>query len=514
MTLIADGRAGSTLEQGDRRRASLEPRRSWASPQPVVPRAPLADAREAAEKWHRILLTYRRDVVLLDLLTSFLAALLAGSTAIGTTPAALSWAGLGAAVVVCVVAALGGYEVAALGAGPREFQVIGRAGLVLAAMLVALAYFAQLAVPRSVVLVGVPALVLLLSGGRWQRRRSLHRVRREGSALMPTLVVGEREEAGRVVQELVASPHEGFRVVGVCVPGFDPEEELAGDGTDVGAAVLGGAADVVQVVADHAVEVVVVTGAGYGPPALRRLSWALGRVGARLVVAPNLVDDDGPRIALQPTAGSMMLSVAVDAPRRQQIGKAVLDRVLGSMLLLAAAPVIAISALLVRLTSSGPAFYAQTRVGIDGKTFTMWKVRSMVVDAEERLAALRAQSDADGVLFKMQADPRVTRVGRVLRRFSLDELPQLLNVVRGDMSLVGPRPPLLSEVENYPDAAHRRLRVRPGLTGLWQVSGRSDLSWEEAMRLDLRYVDSWSLTVDLMILWKTGRAVLAGAGAY
>jgi lipopolysaccharide/colanic/teichoic acid biosynthesis glycosyltransferase len=167
------------------------------------------------------------------------------------------------------------------------------------------------------------------------------------------------------------------------------------------------------------------------------------------------------------------------------------------------------------LSSPGPALFRQTRIGADGRPFQMVKFRSMVVDAEERLKELRQESDdGNGVLFKMRRDPRVTPVGSLLRRFSVDELPQLWNVVRGDMSLVGPRPPLPQEVARYSDDATRRLRVRPGMTGLWQVSGRSDLSWEESLRLDLRYVDNWSLTLDVTILWRTFRAVLGRSGAY
>jgi lipopolysaccharide/colanic/teichoic acid biosynthesis glycosyltransferase len=153
-------------------------------------------------------------------------------------------------------------------------------------------------------------------------------------------------------------------------------------------------------------------------------------------------------------------------------------------------------------------------MGLDGRTFTMYKLRSMVADAEQRKISLLAQSNRDGLMFKMRSDPRVTSVGSFLRRYSLDELPQLLNVVRGEMSLVGPRPPLVSEYEHYHDAVFRRLRVKPGLTGLWQVSGRADLSWEESVRLDLRYVDNWSLALDLLILWKTAKAVLGRSGAY
>jgi lipopolysaccharide/colanic/teichoic acid biosynthesis glycosyltransferase len=168
----------------------------------------------------------------------------------------------------------------------------------------------------------------------------------------------------------------------------------------------------------------------------------------------------------------------------------------------------------IKLTSPGPVLFHQERVGVNGQSFTMLKFRSMVVGADRNLESLRAENISDGVLFKMREDPRVTRVGRVLRRLSIDELPQLLNVLGGSMSLVGPRPPLPAEVARYDAPVHRRLLVKPGLTGLWQVSGRSDLPWDEAVRLDLRYVENWSLTMDLLILAKTVRAVLGSSGAY
>jgi lipopolysaccharide/colanic/teichoic acid biosynthesis glycosyltransferase len=177
-------------------------------------------------------------------------------------------------------------------------------------------------------------------------------------------------------------------------------------------------------------------------------------------------------------------------------------------------PLLVTIAIAVKLSSPGPVFFRQTRIGAGGARFTMLKFRSMVADAERRRADLTHLNEGNDVLFKVRHDPRVTRVGAVLRRFSLDELPQLANVVRGDMSLVGPRPPLPDEVAIYTDDAVRRLRVRPGLTGLWQISGRSDLSWEESLRLDLRYVDNWSLALDVFILWRTWRAVARGAGAY
>jgi lipopolysaccharide/colanic/teichoic acid biosynthesis glycosyltransferase len=185
-----------------------------------------------------------------------------------------------------------------------------------------------------------------------------------------------------------------------------------------------------------------------------------------------------------------------------------------AVVLLLSAPLLVAIALAVRVTSPGPAFFKQIRVGARGTPFTMLKFRSMHVDAEARLAALKESNEHDGVLFKIRNDPRVTRVGKYLRLWSLDEIPQLFNVLKGDMSLVGPRPPLPSEVALYPDDAKRRLLVKPGITGLWQVSGRADLSWEDSVRLDLRYVENWSLLYDFAILWQTASAVLRRSGAY
>jgi exopolysaccharide biosynthesis polyprenyl glycosylphosphotransferase len=248
---------------------------------------------------------------------------------------------------------------------------------------------------------------------------------------------------------------------------------------------------------------------------LRRLSWALEERGVELVVSPGIVEVAGPRLSIRPVAGLSLLHL--ERPTfggARRVVKTVFDRVLATVLLVLVSPLVGALALAVRLTSPGPVFFRQERVGVDGRRFTMLKFRSMVVDAEQRRPALGELDQGNGPLFKIHSDPRVTRVGALLRRFSLDELPQLINVVRGDMSLVGPRPPLPEEVAAYDDVAVRRLRVRPGMTGLWQVSGRSDLSWEESLRLDLRYVDNWSMALDLSILWRTWRAVFRGAGAY
>jgi exopolysaccharide biosynthesis polyprenyl glycosylphosphotransferase len=249
--------------------------------------------------------------------------------------------------------------------------------------------------------------------------------------------------------------------------------------------------------------------------ALRRLSWALEEREVELIVSPGIIEVAGPRLSIRPVAGLSLLHMErPSAGGGRLFGKAVFDRVLGAGLCAAVAPLMLAIALAVRLTSPGPAFYRQTRVGQDGTEFTMLKFRSMVADADAKRSGLLDSSEGNEMLFKMRSDPRVTQVGALLRRFSLDELPQLLNVVKGEMSLVGPRPPLPEEVAEYSHDASRRLKVRPGMTGLWQVSGRSDLTWEESLRLDLRYTDNWSLALDLSILWRTVLAVTRGAGAY
>jgi exopolysaccharide biosynthesis polyprenyl glycosylphosphotransferase len=246
------------------------------------------------------------------------------------------------------------------------------------------------------------------------------------------------------------------------------------------------------------------------------MSWRLEGSGVTVVVAPQLTDIAGPRIHVRPVAGLPLLHIEQPEFRgMRRVIKSGIDRAVALVALLLLSPLLLGVAACVRLTSKGPALFKQVRVGAQGSHFTMLKFRSMRSDAEAQLAALRALNEnGDGLLFKMKDDPRITGVGKWLRRFSLDELPQLINVLFGQMSLVGPRPPLPSEVERYGGDVSRRLLVKPGLTGLWQISGRSELPWDEAVRLDLHYVENWSVALDFMILWKTVGAVLHGRGAY
>jgi len=248
---------------------------------------------------------------------------------------------------------------------------------------------------------------------------------------------------------------------------------------------------------------------------LRSLAWQLEETGTELCVSPALLDVAGPRMTVRPTAGLTLLHV--DHPQLsgfRLLLKGMFDKIVAGLALLVLAPVLLILAATIWLHDGGPALFTQIRVGKNGKVFRIYKFRTMIVDAEARRAQLLSSSDTDGILFKLRRDPRVTAVGAHLRRWSIDELPQLLNVLLGDMSLVGPRPALPGEAARYADHVRRRLVVKPGLTGLWQVNGRSDLPWDESVRLDLRYVENWSFTLDLQILWKTISVLLRGSGAY
>jgi exopolysaccharide biosynthesis polyprenyl glycosylphosphotransferase len=232
-------------------------------------------------------------------------------------------------------------------------------------------------------------------------------------------------------------------------------------------------------------------------------------------MAPALTDIAGPRIHTQQVAGLPLIHVTTPSLEGgQRVAKRLFDVVVSGALIFLAAPLMAILALLVKVDSRGPILFKQERVGIEGVHFGMLKFRSMVVDAERRLAELEHRNEGNGVLFKIRNDPRITRVGRILRKYSLDELPQLFNIFAGSMSLVGPRPPLPREVEAYEHDVRRRLLVKPGLTGLWQVSGRSNLSWQDSVRLDLYYVENWSLAGDVVIILRTVRAVFHSTGAY
>ena len=419
---------------------------------------------------------------------------------------------LGLPLIWLVLVALQrGYEQRFLGTGPEEYRRIADAGLLMFAAIAVVSYALRSELARGYVFVAVPATVLLSLLVRRQLRSWIYRLRLRGEGLQRVLVVGRADAVVSVIEKLDHEPQHGLLPVGACVPFVGVAVSHVHN-----VPVVGDPSRVVQAVDETGAHVVaVVSHPDMSGQALRRLSWSLEERGVELIVSPGIIEVAGPRLSIRPVAGLSLLHLErPSANGGRMLGKVILDRSVGALMLALTAPLFVAIALAVRLTSSGPAFYRQIRVGVEGRTFTMLKFRSMVADADAQRQSLLGLSDGNGVLFKMRSDPRITRIGGILRRFSLDELPQLINVVRGDMSLVGPRPPLPEEVEGYSDDAVRRLKVKPGVTGLWQVSGRSDLSWEESLRLDLRYTDNWSLALDLSILWRTLRAVTKGSGAY
>lgn len=459
---------------------------------------------------------YRKLVVVLDLVVTALV-LAVGSILIGAEKPDRLFHGSVAVVtgIVLVGSLLGAraWRSPILECAVEEFRVLIKVvvgvGVVLA--LTALAFGVEEL--RPWVFGALPVVGLALMGTRYMLRQGLYAQRARDRYLHPVLVAGDADEVAELIDRTRRERRSGWVVTGVCLSGSDPRGRPE---TLRHVPVLGGLDDVAAMAARGGFRVVALTPDVYwNRQRLRRLAWDLEDTPADLVLAPALMDVAGPRLRVFPSYGVTLLHVS--RPRfsgGRWIIKAVLDRLAAAAGLVLLTPLLLAIALAIKLEDGGPVLFRQRRIGRAGGTFSMLKFRSMVVDAERRRGELVAANEASGPLFKIRRDPRVTRVGALLRRYSLDELPQLVNVLRGQMSLVGPRPPLPEEVEQYGYDALRRLLVKPGLTGLWQVSGRSELSWEETVRLDLRYVENWSLTMDAVIVWKTLAAVLSGRGAY
>lgn len=404
----------------------------------------------------------------------------------------------------------GGYDPRFIGTGSDEFRKVLNAGVSLTAAVAIFSYAINIELSRAYLVIALPSVTLFDLFARYAIRKRLHRQRIAGRCTLKVVAVGHELAVAGLVTELQREYYHGLTVVGACVVRPGECDEV------VGVPVYGGLDDVTAAVeAFEANTVAVLACPEMDGLRLRRLAWELEKTGTDLCLSPALLDVAGPRTTVRPTAGLTLLHV--DHPQLagpRLLLKDLFDRCAAAIILIVLAPVLAILALMVRFSDSGPALFTQYRVGKGGRAFRIYKFRTMVVDADKRQAELLASNDSDGVLFKLRKDPRVTPLGMHLRRWSLDELPQLINVFLGQMSLVGPRPAVPDEVAMYAEHVRRRLVVKPGLTGLWQVNGRSDLSWEESVRLDLRYVENWSFALDLQILWKTVSALIRGSGAY
>ncbi|MBA2954534.1 exopolysaccharide biosynthesis polyprenyl glycosylphosphotransferase [Nocardioides sp. MAH-18] len=409
------------------------------------------------------------------------------------------------------IALFGGYREDVFGVGTDEYKRVFNASLVTAGMLGIGCYLAKFQLSRGFFLLAFVVGIPLLLMGRLLLRSAIHRARRQGRLQYRVLIAGSPAHVDEVAAVLRREPWLGYHVAGALVPAAHLAEETAS-----GIPIVGTTEHSTALVSTEDADVIFFAGGALSSASqLRTIVWELEKAEVQVVVAPSVTDVSGERIKVRPVGGLPLMHI--DPPRATDAarwGKRLFDIVAAAFLIVAFTPLMAYAALRVRLHDGGPVFFNQVRTGRDGEHFGCLKFRTMVVDAEARLAELHAQIGFEAGLFKMKEDPRITPPGRWLRRFSLDELPQLFNVLRGDMSLVGPRPPLPREVAGYESDMMRRLRVRPGMTGLWQVSGRSDLSWSEAVRLDLYYVDNWSMLQDLSILGRTFGAVFGSRGAY
>lgn len=480
-----------------------------------------AFGRQARQVW------YRQGLLVTDL------AILAGTTGIAQLwhfgissnartngSFAPSYSALSAAITITWWAMLQLFQTRDLriiGDGAEEYRRIARATFVMFGWVAIASLIFKWDMSREFLAIAFPLGLVSLLIGRKSWRTKLRNDRRSGRHLSNVMVVGSARSGQQMALWFDQHRDSGLRVTGVWVPDTQTNRDEWLDVPNQFVPVLGNDRDLFDALTIAGADTVIVSDTEHlGHHALRDLTWRLKSLDVDLMVSPNVMDFSGSRIHVRVVAGMPLMHLG--EPGYAKAGawpKAVFDRTFALLALAAFAPLLLAAAAAVKLTSRGPVFYRSRRIGLDGAEFDMLKFRSMRIGADSELAGLiAAQGTSDTPLFKVKNDPRLTKTGAFLRRFSIDELPQLFNVLRGDMSVVGPRPQVAAEVELYADRDFRRLTVRPGMTGLWQVSGRSNLSWEDAIRLDTYYVENWSHTADLVILWRTVRAVLGSSGAY
>ncbi|MGW5288808.1 sugar transferase [Rhodococcus pyridinivorans] len=470
---------------------------------------------------------YIRRLVVTDTLIVSIAVLAAQWVRFGTFDVqvrseALSFFSYGVVAVVLVASWLSALVIfrtrspRIVGNGDEEYRRIISSTFGLFGFIAIVTLLAGIDLARLYLAIALPMGLSGLLLGRWLWRRRAARWRRRGLLQTSVLVVGGEQSVRDLIESFSRGTADGYRVVGACVPGPDGLRGGSIRAAGVEVPVLGNDSNVLEALKRIGADAVVITATEkVGHRGIRNLLWELEDSEVDLVIAPGIVDVSGPRLEMRPVAGLPLIHV--EKPQyhgAKSFAKSAFDVVFSSLVLLVASPLMAGVAIAIRATSRGPVFYRSVRIGLDGRPFMMLKFRTMVDGAEQGVSALMDRNEGSGLLFKLREDPRVTTVGRILRKYSIDELPQLINVLRREMSVVGPRPPLRREVAAYDGTVRRRLLVKPGMTGLWQVSGRSDLSWEESVRLDLSYVENWSMVGDLLIVVKTLRAVVAGAGAY
>lgn len=463
------------------------------------------------------------DVLIICCVVSFVHVLVLGGTGLqldlgATDLGSISYAWFSAALAAAWLGflALGTWSPRITGRGTEEYVVLGFATLQLFGLVAMTSLLLSIDIPARYLGIALSLGLVALMIGRWSIRRVVARRRRQGMDKAALLIVGSEPAARDIATEIAKDPWAGYRVTGVCTPAGPTaaKDSITINGSDV--PIVGMDQAIVDAVTRTGAETVALAATDHlRPVEIRRLMWELDEVGVDLMIAPGLIDVANQRLVSRPVAGMAMLEVA--KPQYSQansVVKRTFDIAFALTALLVASPVLIAAAIAVKVSSPGPIFYRSERIGIDGTEFQMTKFRSMITGADAMMAELIAKNGGSAMFFKLKDDPRVTRVGKFLRKYSIDELPQFLDVLRGDMSVVGPRPQVRREVDSYDALMGRRLTVKPGLTGLWQVSGRSDLEVGDAVRLDLSYVENWSLLQDVMIIAKTVSTVLRGEGAY
>ncbi|MGM7679311.1 sugar transferase [Microbacterium sp. A94] len=511
MTSVED--ALQLTRSGSKFAPLVAPRATRVTPHDAA--APRVSATlERRQQWER---RYRLRLNLTD---SAVIAAVAALTAliqlslIGTaTDVILRGAILLVATLYVMLAALNTRSAAIIGSGATEYRRVAHAGGLAFGVVAIVGILMEWEGLRPLLVIALPTGMLGLLVARWSWRRWLQRQRLGGAYVSRTLVVGATEDVEYVINSLRTSGENGYFVVGTTLLDRNANHIVVGETQYT---VVGNVTTVAAAAAQLGADTIIVASRPDGDADfVKHLSWQLEGTAAELVLSSRLTDVAGPRISLRQVDGLPLLQVRIPTYEGGvHLLKRALDIAVSALALIAIGTVTPVIALLIKLDAPGPVFFRQERVGRDGRTFRMVKFRSMKTDAEQQLASLKEQNQGAGLLFKMKNDPRVTRVGKVLRKLSLDELPQFWNVLTGDMSVVGPRPPLPSEVTAYDGTVFRRLYIKPGITGLWQVSGRSDLSWDESVRLDLQYVENWSVMNDLQIMFRTAQAMVRPSGAY
>ena len=470
-----------------------------------------AGPKSGASNKSRVLGPFRRRLIITDLvmlLTSTLVGLLLSARAVESSLdpifAVYSMPFIITGAWFALLVLRGAYDQRIIGLGTEEVQRVVSATLITFALVAGLSYLLRADISRAYAFISLPLGLILIIAARFFWRGWLYRARARGRFMSRTVVVGTGQVADELEEWLTKGSYAGYLVVARYPAPKKDEDDLAVwvDRLDT-------------ILSENNASAVALAPADDTPGgALRQLAWRLEGRPIDLLIAPGILDMAGPRLTVRPVAGLPLLHMdEAVLSRPQRMAKRILDLMVGILMAIILSPIMIICALTVRITSSGPVIFRQTRIGLGGNTFTMLKFRTMHNNADALRQQLREQHDQDDPMFKLKDDPRVTTPGKFLRRWSLDELPQLFNVLGGSMSLVGPRPHPIDDVGRYKVDAYRRLALKPGLTGLWQVEGRSDLDWEQALQLDVYYVERWSLSGDLILLARTIRAVAQGRGA-